>query len=115
MRTLLISLAAISFLLVGCGNKSAATQNLPQRAIAAPKLKLVGLTSISGKNRALLKAEWPASSSGPAREQQLILSEHERNGQVEVLEIDVKSASARVSTSGVVTLLTLQDPHPGSF
>ena len=68
----------------------------------------MGITSILRNKSALLKMESPGDSSGPARVQSLTLSEHQKNGQIEVLEINEKSASVRLSNSGVVTLLTLE-------
>jgi len=109
MKMLLASCAVISVLLIACGNPSAETQNPSPRAAAPPKVNLVGLTSISGKNRALLDLELAASSRASARHEHVILSEHEKSGQLEVLEIDVKSATVRVNNAGLVTLLTLRD------
>ena len=110
MRTALLSLAATAVLLVGCGNKSAEVQHLQQPALSLPKIKLVGITTISGNKRALLKVESTRNSPGPT--QSLILGEHQKSGQVEVLEIDEKSASVRVSNSGVVTLLAFERTPP---
>ncbi len=107
-----MSIAAIGLLLVGCGNRSAETQNPRQATVAAPKLTLVGLTSFAGKKRALLNLEAPGSSPAAEQPQQLTLGEHEKSGPLEVLEIDEKSASVRVSNSGLVTRLTLQDRLP---
>jgi hypothetical protein len=106
MRTELLSLAATAVLLIGCAKKSAEIKDLQQQAPSLPKITLVGITTISGNKRALLKVESPGNSPGPT--QSFILGEHQRSGQVEVLEIDEKSARVRVSNSGVVTLLAFE-------
>jgi hypothetical protein len=110
MKIALLSLAATAILLVGCGKKSAETQQLQQPALSMPKLKLVGITSISGTKRALLRVE--SLSNSPGQAQSLILGERQTSGQIEVLEIDDKSGSVRVRNSGVETRLTLATNGP---
>jgi hypothetical protein len=109
MKRALLSLAATAVMLVGCEKKAAEIQKVQQPALALPKVRLVGITTILGNKRALLNVELPGNSPGPT--QSLTLSEHQKSGQVEVLEIDQKSASVRVSNAGVVTLLTLERPR----
>ncbi len=105
MKIALLSLAATAALLAACGKESAETQHVQPPALSLPKLKLVGITSISGTKRALLRVESVGNSPGQA--QSLILSEHQKSGQVEVLEIDEKSGSVRVRNSGIETLLAV--------
>ncbi len=95
-------------MLVGCGKHSAQTQNTQPSSPSLPKIRLVGITTISGNKRALLTVESPSNPQA----QSLVLGEHERNDQVEVLQIDDKSGSVRLSNSGVLTLLTLSETAP---
>ncbi len=75
-----------------------------------PKLILQGITTILGNKRALLKEE-PATQPGakaPSKGEDLsmILTEGQRQGDVEVLQIDEKLGSVKVSNSGTVMTLT---------
>lgn len=73
------------------------------------KITLLGITSISGNKRALLKVESPGTSPGIPRAQSLLLSEHEKGGSIEVLDIDEKAGNVRVNNSGLVTLVTFPE------
>ncbi len=71
-----------------------------------PKITLTGITTILGNKRALMKVQVPAKPGEPAKEQSYILTEGQRDGEIEVLEINELEGSVKVNESGLVTLLT---------
>src|SRR5438128_1694564 len=56
---------------------------------ALPKVILTGLTTILGNKMAFLKVQVPAKPNEPAKEQSLTLKEGERDGDIEVVDIDI--------------------------
>jgi hypothetical protein len=81
---------------------------VPQSTPAAPpKLTLQGITTILGNKLAILKALVPAIKPGDqAKEQALLLAEGQRDGNIEVLQVDEKAGSVTVNDFGTVTTLT---------
>jgi hypothetical protein len=71
----------------------------PQKA-PAPKYTLTGIMDMDGRKRALFKAQLPAKPPEPAHEQSYMLAEGEKDGDMEVVEIDKKAGSIRVKYSG---------------
>jgi hypothetical protein len=73
-----------------------------------PKITLTGIVTLGGAKRALLKVPpGPPKPGEPAKtEQGFILSVGERQGEIEVLEIDEKAGSVKVNYAGTVTNLT---------
>jgi hypothetical protein len=71
-----------------------------------PKLTLTGITTILGGKRALLKGTPPPAKGEPAKEQFYMLSEGQRDGDIEVLAIDEKAGMVRVNDYGTITNLT---------
>jgi hypothetical protein len=65
-----------------------------------------------GDRRALLKVSLPALPPEPAKEFSCILTVGQREGPVEVLEIDERAGSVRVNNSGTVAVLTLEQEGP---
>jgi hypothetical protein len=83
-----------------------------------PKLTLTGITTIFGNKRALMKMPVPAKPPEPARDESYILTEGQRDGEIEVLSIDDKACSVRVKNHGVVQELTFEKDgaiQPGGF
>ncbi len=85
----------------------------PPRAVETvspplPTLLLTGITTILGKKQALLKIRFPPSLGHLPKEESCILAEGEKDGAVQVLEIEVKEARVRVSNSGTLMTLTFQ-------
>ena len=74
-----------------------------------PALKIVlsGITTILPRPLALLKVQMPARPSEPAREESYILTEGQRDGEIEVIEINAEAGSVKVRNSGIVSVLTL--------
>ena len=77
-----------------------------------PKVVLTGITTIFGDKRALLKVQFPARSPRPAKEQSCILAEGQRDGSVEVLKINEKTAKVKVDNAGTVMEITFEKPSP---
>jgi hypothetical protein len=72
-----------------------------------PKITLTGVTTILGNKRVLFKVQWPARPPEPAREQSYILTVGQREGQIEVLEIDENAGAIKFNNSGTVMTLTM--------
>ncbi len=77
-----------------------------------PKIHLTGITTILKGKRALLKVEFPAKPPQPAREESYILTEGQRTGSIEVLEINEKKDQVKVDYSGTITNLTFEKIAP---
>ena len=74
-----------------------------------PKITLTGITTIFGNKRALMTVQMPARPPEPAKNQSFILSEGQRDGEIEVLEIDEKApggGSVKVNDFGTIMTLT---------
>jgi hypothetical protein len=134
-KGLIFSLAAVFFALNVSGimpdPKPDHFQTIPQRNVFGlkepekmvitnpprqqPKILLTGITTILGNKRALLKI-LPAALAGKAadasKEISLILTEGQREADVEVLQIDEKAGSVRVNNSGTVMTLTFERDGP---
>jgi hypothetical protein len=70
-----------------------------------PKIFLTGITTILGNKRALLKATPPPKPGESAKEQSFTLGEGQREGEIEVLEINEKAGSVKVNDYGTITTL----------
>jgi hypothetical protein len=70
-----------------------------------PKIFLTGITTILGNKRALLKTTPPAKPGEPAKEQSFTLGEGQREGEIEVLEINEKACTVKVNDYGTITTL----------
>ena len=68
-----------------------------------PKVLFQGITTINGQKRALFKVQVPAKpGEQPKGEQSFILAEGQRDGDIEVLEIDEKTSKVKLSNFGTV-------------
>jgi hypothetical protein len=75
-----------------------------------PKIILQGFTTFGGAKRALLKAQMPAKPGEPPKgEQSFILAEGQRDGDIEVLEIDAVGGTVKVSNFGTITNLSFEN------
>jgi hypothetical protein len=72
-----------------------------------PKIVLNGITTITGARKALMSVSMPAKPPEPAKSQSFFLAEGERDGQIEVLEIDEKIGMVKVDDFGTVVTLTM--------
>jgi hypothetical protein len=77
--------------------------------VPLPKITLTGITTILGDKRALMIVAPVGSRPGdPNKELSLIMTEGQREGEIEVLQIDEKAWSVKVKNSGTVLLLTFE-------
>ena len=75
----------------------------------APKITLNGITTILGNKRALMSVQMPARPPEPAKPQSFFLAEGQRDGDIEVLEINEKldGGTVKVNNFGTVQTLTM--------
>lgn len=71
-----------------------------------PPITLTGITTILGSKRAFLTVNMPPKPPEQAKVQSFMLSEGQRDGDIEVLEIDEKLGMVKVNEFGTVTNLT---------
>ena len=81
-------------------------------AAPQPKVTVGGITTILGDKRVLLKMHFPAGPPEPAKEVSCILTVGQREGLIEVLEIDETAGSVKINNSGTVMVLTLAKDGP---
>ena len=74
------------------------------------KITLTGMTTILGNKRVLMKTAPPPGKPGepPKTEQFYILTEGQREGDIEVLEINEKAGSVKVNNAGTPMTLTFE-------
>ena len=77
--------------------------------VPAPKIRLQGLTTILGRRQVLFKAMLPAKPGEPAREQASVLSEGQREGEIEVLEINEITGTVKFNNYGYPQTLNMKD------
>jgi hypothetical protein len=74
-----------------------------------PKIFLTGITTILGNKRALMKMTPPVTKPGEQpKEQSFTLAEGERDGGLEVLEIDEKAGTVKVNNYGTVATIDFE-------
>jgi hypothetical protein len=71
-----------------------------------PKVTLTGITTVLKGKRALLKVQFPPKPLVPTKEQSYLLTEGQRDGPIEVLEINEKTPSVKLNNSGTVMIVT---------
>jgi len=74
-----------------------------------PNIKLQGITTILGNKRALLKVSMPPKPGVKPEEQSFILAAGQREGEIEVLEIDEKEGTVKVDDFGTITNLNFKN------
>jgi hypothetical protein len=74
------------------------------------KITLTGITTVLGNKRVLMKTAPPPVKPGepPKTDQSYILTEGQREGDIEVIEIDEKAGSVKVNNGGTVQTLTFE-------
>jgi hypothetical protein len=72
-----------------------------------PKITLTGFTTILGDKRVLFKVQVPGKPPQQAKEESYILSEGQRDADIEVLEIDEKAGVAKFNNHGTYQTLDL--------
>jgi hypothetical protein len=90
--------------------KSAAAEAVeaPKTNLPPPNVQLTGITTILGNKRALFMVQESASpGKPPGRNQSFILTEGERQGVLEVLEINTKAATVKIRNNGILSTIAL--------
>ncbi len=82
-----------------------------QPALPLPKVVLTGITTILGNKEALLKVQFPATPGQPAKQQSYILAEGQRDGVIQVVEVNAKLGRVKLNNSGTVMEITFQKPE----
>jgi hypothetical protein len=85
------------------------------------KITLAGITTFAGGPRALLKVTSPPRPGVKPEEQSLILAVGQREGEIEVLEIDQQAGTVKVENFGTITTVDFENngvklpsgPFPG--
>src|SRR2546421_12634036 len=77
----------------------------PPTGPTRPRIVLKGITTVCNR-MALLKALFPAKPGEPAREQSYMLAPGQRDGDIEVLEVDEKAGSVKVKSFGTMMTIT---------
>jgi hypothetical protein len=74
------------------------------------KITLTGITTILGNKRVLMKTAPPPGKpgEGPKTDQSYILTEGQREGDIEVIQIDDKAGSVKVNNAGTIQTLTFE-------
>lgn len=84
----------------------------------APDIKLQGISTILGRKQVIMKVKLQARPPEPAKDLSIMLGEGEREGEVEVLEINANEGVVRVNNGGSPLTLTMTDnsekPTPGA-
>jgi hypothetical protein len=74
-----------------------------------PKILLQGLTTILGRRQVLFKVLMPAKPGQPAKEESFVSAEGERNGEIEVLEIDEVAGVVKFNNHGTIEPKNMKD------
>ena len=72
-----------------------------------PKITLTGITTIGGVKRVLMRVPLPARPPEPAKEESFMMTEGQRDGEIEVLEIDERTGTVRIKNYGSEMTLNL--------
>ena len=72
-----------------------------------PKITLQGIATVLPRPHALFKVMMPAKTSEPAKETSCVLSEGEREGEIQVLEINERDGTVKFLNHGVEQTLAL--------
>jgi len=80
-----------------------------------PKIQFVGITTIMGGKRAILRVPQPARPPEPAGERSLMLTENGPSEEgVKVLEINIAAGSVKINNHGLIQTLDLENDAPKS-
>jgi hypothetical protein len=86
-----------------------ATQEPPRQPLR--KVILTGVTTLGGYKRALLKIE-PLPGKAGEKEESVILTEGQREGDIEVVQIDERDGKVTLNNSGEVETITFEKEPP---
>jgi len=71
-----------------------------------PNITLTGITTILGNKRVFLSVAMPPKPPDPAKIQSFMMTEGQRDGEIEVLQIDEIAGTVKVNDFGTITNLT---------
>ena len=71
----------------------------------APKVKLLGVTTILRGKRAILRVQFPATQGERIREKTYLMKEREIEDMIEVLEIDEIAGAVRLAVNGTIMII----------
>ena len=72
-------------------------------------IKLQGISTILGRKQVLMKIKVPAKPPEPAKDQSFVFVEGQREGEVEVKEIDPVQETVKVDNAGTMLSLNMKD------
>ena len=78
-------------------------------------VRLTGITTILGNKRALFMVQEgsaPGKRGAQNKEESYIMTEGQRQGALEVLEIDVKGETVKIKNDGIVSTIPIEVPKP---
>jgi hypothetical protein len=74
--------------------------------IPLPRIALTGITTMPGGKRVWLKVQYPAQPPDGAKAFSCVLVQGQREGELEVLEIDEVAGRVRLNVSGTIMVLS---------
>ncbi len=77
--------------------------------VAAPGIELQGITTILGRPQVLLKIKLPPRPPEPAKDQSFVLDVGQREGEVEVVSINMDSGTIQLRNQGSDLVLNMKD------
>ena len=81
----------------------------PAKNSPPPNLELQGFTTILGRAQVLLKIKLPPRPPEPAKDRSLVMDVGQREGDVEVLEMDAYAGTVKLKNQGNIVSLNLKD------
>lgn len=81
----------------------------PQVAVLPVGIELQGFTTILGRPQVLLKVKVPPKPPEPAKDRSLVMDVGQREGEVEVIEMDTRAGVVKLKNQGNFVSLNLKD------
>lgn len=85
------------------------TVNDPAKNTPPPNLELQGFTTILGRPQVLIKLKIPPRPPEPAKDRSLVMDVGQREGDVEVMEMDAYAGTVKLKNMGAIVSLNLKD------
>ena len=79
---------------------------------ALPRITLTGITTILGRKIAVLRVQLLSQGGQPGKEESYMLTEGQRDGTIEVLQIDENKGDVKVRNSGTEVMLNIEKDSP---
>jgi hypothetical protein len=80
----------------------------PAVTTAPPNVKLTGITTILGNKRALFMVQEAPAPGKAQKQESYILTEGQRQGLIEVLEIDERTGRVKIKNDGSISVVTFE-------